>query len=259
MRHLILWILLLFAIPLLSQENKRSIIGHSHNDYEQAKPLYNALEYAFESIEVDVFYHNDLLIVSHNTLSLDQKPTIQELYLDPIDSLVNLKEYQDRWNLDPLTLMIDLKTNDYATLQALQELLSAYDHLLQKRTQEGIRPGPVRILISGEPPVKAWMDVDSPYFYLDGRLGTKYPEKMKSQILRISAPLRRIISNQNLTNHRSKAYAKFKYLIKSLYALGYEEVRFWATPDTPKAWQALIDAGVNVISVDDLQEFRSHF
>jgi hypothetical protein len=241
-----------------AQGIEKSVIGHSHNDYEQVNPLFDALSNNFTSIEVDVHLIGTELKVSHNSKKLDQKPTLQQLYLDPIDSLLNIRNDNRKWIDKPITLMIDLKTNDRETLQVLDHILNQYDHLLQKRTENGIRRGPVRVLISGDPPTDAWLSVDSPYFYLDGRLSTKYPDQMRRQILRISAPIYRVISKSDLMNNNSVAYKRLKDLIKNLYILGYEEVRFWAAPNKPRTWKALIDMGVNVISVDELSEFRTH-
>ena len=59
--------------------------GHSHNDYTRKRPLWDALENGFTSIEVDVFLASDgSLRVSHIPFALKLKPTLDELYLKPI-------------------------------------------------------------------------------------------------------------------------------------------------------------------------------
>ena len=62
--------------------------GHSHNDYTRDSPLYDALKYGFTSIEVDVYWHKGRMVVTHDDKLLDEKPTLQELYLNPLSSII---------------------------------------------------------------------------------------------------------------------------------------------------------------------------
>ncbi len=55
--------------------------GHSHNDYHQRDPLKSALVHGLRSIEVDVFPLGDELCVAHTRLELDEKKTINNLYV----------------------------------------------------------------------------------------------------------------------------------------------------------------------------------
>ncbi len=54
--------------------------GHAHNNYMHKRPLMEALENGFTSIEIDIFLHDDSLIVSHDALGLNKKPDIESLY-----------------------------------------------------------------------------------------------------------------------------------------------------------------------------------
>ena len=58
--------------------------AHSHNDYTRKNPLFDALDAGFRSIEIDVFAHEGHLRVSHIALFLKRKPTIEELYVQPL-------------------------------------------------------------------------------------------------------------------------------------------------------------------------------
>lgn len=251
-------IILLWGSALLGQD-VQEVIGHAHNDYEHPNPLFDALTLGFRSIEVDIHYRKGELIVSHGRNRLSSKPTLEKLYLEPLDSLVK----NDRFGMhfkdgEQLTLMIDLKTKKKKLLKALNKALLKYDHLLQKRTDTGgVKWGPIRILISGNPPLRKWKKVKSPYFYLDGRIGKNYPEELKGQVLRISSSLKKVISVKHLLDQECSQYNDFVKLVKSIYSKGHDEVRFWASPDEPEVWKALIAAGVNVVSVDALKKFNT--
>jgi len=57
---------------------------HSHNDYEQARPLAEALDQGFCSVEADIFLVGDQLQVAHDRTGLRKERTLQSLYLDPL-------------------------------------------------------------------------------------------------------------------------------------------------------------------------------
>jgi hypothetical protein len=58
--------------------------GHAHNDYEHNRPLSEAIENGFCSIEADVFADRGKLFVTHDAKHLDNDRTLQSLYLDPL-------------------------------------------------------------------------------------------------------------------------------------------------------------------------------
>ena len=77
----LLLLCLLFPQNLLSQNLVKK--AHSHNDYLNNRPLFDALENKFKSIEVDIFFLNSKLYVGHNWLQLRKNKTIETLYLEP--------------------------------------------------------------------------------------------------------------------------------------------------------------------------------
>ena len=50
--------------------------GHAHNDYEQEKPLFDALDNGFCSIEVDIFLVEGKFLVGHDKKDLRPEKTI---------------------------------------------------------------------------------------------------------------------------------------------------------------------------------------
>ena len=84
-------ILFLFAISLSvkgTEKNPLLIQGHAHNDYYHKRPLEDALECFFCSIEVDVFLKDGKFLVGHDRVELREDRTLEGLYLGPLKKRV---------------------------------------------------------------------------------------------------------------------------------------------------------------------------
>ncbi|UCE06765.1 MAG: hypothetical protein JSW07_01605 [bacterium] len=62
--------------------------AHSHNDYQHDRLLFDALDYGFTSIEVDIHLIDKKLLVAHDKEDVDSNRTLQSLYLDPLRQIV---------------------------------------------------------------------------------------------------------------------------------------------------------------------------
>src|SRR6185295_14563982 len=58
--------------------------AHAHNDYEHARPLLDALDHGFCSVEADIWLTPDGLLVAHDRKDLKPARTLEALYLDPL-------------------------------------------------------------------------------------------------------------------------------------------------------------------------------
>src|SRR5947207_10532669 len=92
------------------------IRAHAHNDYEQKRPLFDALERGFCSIEADVWLVDGRLLVAHDRKNARPERTLEALYLDPLRERIlqnGGRVYRDG---PTVTLLIDVKsdaTNTY--------------------------------------------------------------------------------------------------------------------------------------------------
>src|SRR6187431_2954194 len=83
--------------------------AHAHNDYEHKRPLLDALDCGFCSVEADIWLVKGELLVAHTPLDLDTARTLEKLYLDPLCELAKAR----KGAIQPGTtfyLMIDVKT-----------------------------------------------------------------------------------------------------------------------------------------------------
>ena len=103
MKSLILALAILISNSILAQPTYYSVANaHSHNDYEQQAPFYNAYNEEFGSIEADIHLVNGTLLVGHDKADLSPEKTLENLYLIPLkDSKIQNRSLQ---------LLIDIKT-----------------------------------------------------------------------------------------------------------------------------------------------------
>src|SRR5256885_4523438 len=68
--------------PLRDGNGFALVHAHAHNDYEHPRPLLDALDCGFLSVEADVFLVNGQLLVAHDREKTSPQRTLQSLYLD---------------------------------------------------------------------------------------------------------------------------------------------------------------------------------
>src|SRR5262245_62295335 len=58
--------------------------AHAHNDYSHDRPLFDALDHGFASVEADVFLVDGQFLVGHESAELKSDRTLESLYLMPL-------------------------------------------------------------------------------------------------------------------------------------------------------------------------------
>lgn len=232
--------------------------AHAHNDYEHPRPLFDALDHRFGSVEADIYLVGDQLLVAHDPVDLDPSRTLESLYLDPLAARVKANGGSVyRGYRKPLQLLIDIKTEGASTYLELDRHLRRYRHLFTTYAHGRVYPGPVTAVISGDRAARTPMEAQTVRraFY-DGRLtdlGTSAPASF--------VPLISDNWTLNFTWLGVGAFpdaerAKLRGIVSTAHARG-QRVRFWATPDGPGAardalWGELLAAGVDYLNTDDL-------
>lgn len=231
--------------------------AHAHNDYEHPRPLLDALDHRFGSVEADIFLVDGELLVAHSADELDPARTLESLYLAPLAARVKANHGSvHRGYRRPLQLLIDIKTEGSATYLALDERLRRHRHLFTTYAHGRIHPGPVTAVISGDRAARTPMQAQTVRraFY-DGRL---------TDLGTSEASFASLISD-NWTLHFSwlgvgafpdAERAKLRAIVDAAHARR-QQVRFWATPDLAGAdrdalWSELLAAGVDYLNTDDL-------
>src|SRR5690625_3927957 len=166
--------LLAFA-PLADGQVKQysTANAHSHNDYEQNLPFYDAYARHFGSIEADVWAVKGKLMVAHDEKAIRKGRTFTKLYLSPLMGRLKVNKGKAYKNGQPLQLLIDLKSSYAEVLPILKKLIQPYYHYFDTRNN----PDAVRLVISGNMPPPDSLHYFDPVFTFDGRIGNVYPEK----------------------------------------------------------------------------------
>jgi alkaline phosphatase len=142
-----------------------------------------------------------------------------------------------------LTLMIDLKTEGTATLNALVKQLQAYPRLLACST--------LHFMISGNVPPPAEWDNYPLFISIDGRPTINYTEEQLKRVAMISTNFRDHVKWDGKGQINGDGLGKIKILLQEVHAKG-KKLRFWATPDFENAWKEQMNLNLDVIVTDDV-------
>lgn len=226
--------------------------AHSHNDYEQPRPLETALEQRFYSVEADIYYDSGKITVSHYPWGA--KGTLEELYLDPLQALVDAQGSVHGDGL-PFTLWIDLKEGDRQLVDTLHGLLDSYSMFTSFSLNSSI-PGPVTAVLTGDAdgkndfvtsfsPRKATRDSND--YSPDDPPATpawQYYALNWSDYLDSS------------TGSLSKDdEARLACIMQNAHANG-RQVRFFSAPDNAEYWRTALDFGIDFINTDNPSGLR---
>ena len=231
--------------------------AHAHNDYVHVRPLLDALDHGFGSVEADVYLVDGALLVAHARDSVRADRTLESLYLAPLRAWIGARGgsvYADR---PPLTLLIDVKSNADSTWVALEPLLRRYDDVISSWHDDSMTARPVIAVISGERPLVTLPAQRDRWAGLDGRLADLAAVHVPPAV---AMPL---VSDdwKKFTNWRgrgappSSLRRRLALTVARAHAQG-RRMRFWNTPDLPVVWRLLVQSGVDLIGADDLDALR---
>lgn len=213
-------------------------LAHSHNDYEQPRPLQDALAHGFDSVEADVWLVDGHLLVAHEQARIQPSRTLQSLYLDPLRAHIRSSAAR------PLILLIDVKTEAVATWRAVDAVLAGYPDL----------NGKVRLIVSGN------RDRDSlaasPHrAAMDGRGEDLADPSTADWIPLVSDNWAKFFTWRGEGEFSAAERAKLADLVTRAHAQ-HRLLRFWNTPDRAEVWRVLRDTGVDIIGTDHLAELQ---
>jgi Glycerophosphoryl diester phosphodiesterase family len=247
----------LFESTAAAQKKTRPVPllrAHAHNDYEHARPLLDALDRGFCSVEADIWLVDGRLFVAHDLEGVRPERTLQSLYLEPLRVRVERNGGRVFSGGPSLMLLIDVKSGATNTYAALRQVLQQYTNMLTRFYPTRTETNAITVVISGNRARGLMASEEVRFAAYDGRIAD----------LDSGAPPQFIplISDNWVNLFTWKAGAtegplpaeekqKLKNLVQRTHAQG-RLLRLWGAPDKPAAWAALLDAGVDLINTDDL-------
>ena len=233
--------------------------GHAHNDYLHQQPLFDALVNGFTSIEADIFLHKKQLIVSHTAKNLASKPTLETLYLRPLDSLIQLNRAKG-YTSDSTTLilMIDIKSSGDEVYGYLNELLQKYKHLITPyHKTQALHWAPVQILLSGNKPNVKMLE-DTTYFTFDEDIDYRNDVTILPYTTRFSGAWGTYFKWKGKGKMSKQEEALLKSLVNQIHRLK-KDIRFYHIPDNAAVWDVLLKNNVDWVNTDNLTSYREFY
>ena len=231
--------------------------AHAHNDYEHDRPLFDALDHGFTSVEADIHLVDGQLYVAHDSDEITPNRTLRSLYLEPLSKRIAQNDGRVYPNGPQFTLFIDIKTESVATYKVLSEMLAEYESIFTTFDSNGRTDKAIIAIVSGNRPRGLMESEAIRYAGCDGRLEDLESDAPASLIPVISDNWTKHFSYNGTGSMPAKERQRLKKIVETAHKKG-RRVRFWATPDKlsrarQTLWQELLASGVDLINTDDLQ------
>ncbi|RME96170.1 MAG: hypothetical protein D6766_01390 [Verrucomicrobia bacterium] len=230
--------------------------AHAHNDYEHPRPLLDALEQGFGSVEADIHLVDGQLLVAHDRRQTRPDRTLESLYLAPLRERILAHGGRVHPDAPEFFLLIDFKSDAETTWPVLRELLRRYEGICTRfGPGDRIQTNALTIILSGNSPRALLAKERVRLAAIDGRppdLEANPPVSLVPWISESWGRLFRWRANGPFPPDEAERLRRF---VEQAHAQG-RRVRFWGVPDHPIAWQVLWDAGVDWINTDRLADLH---
>ncbi len=235
--------------------------AHAHNDYRHNRPLLEALEHGFTSVEADVFLVGQKLCVAHDADEIKPERTLRSLYLEPLRRRVKQNGGHVYPTKSRFLLLVDFKSAAEPTYRRLHEILAEYRDVVTSFGPQGRREKAVLVIVSGNRPLELMKSQTVRYAGYDGRLSDLESDLPADLMPLISDRWGAHFTWRGAGPMPAAEREKLNGVVKAAHAKG-RLVRFWATPDARSAtrqalWRGLLSAGVDLINTDDLEGLKT--
>ncbi|HEU0040668.1 MAG TPA: phosphatidylinositol-specific phospholipase C/glycerophosphodiester phosphodiesterase family protein, partial [Verrucomicrobiae bacterium] len=250
----------MFAI-LANQSAAQStplIHAHAHNDYLHARPLLDALDHGFCSVEADIYLVEGKLLVAHDRDKVKPDRTLQSLYLDPLRERVRKNGGRVYPNGPEFTLLIDLKSDWQRIYPVLRSVLTNYSDVLTTFRGDVKQTNAILAIISGSRDRAMFTGEATRYAAFDGELSDLDTNPSPNFAPWISVNWGSKFRWRGAGAIPAAELRQLRTMVGRAHEQG-RRVRFWGAPDNPNFWQALLAAGVDLINTDDLAGLEKFF
>jgi glycerophosphoryl diester phosphodiesterase len=226
--------------------------AHAHNDYQHARPLLDALEQGFGSVEADVFLVDGQLLVGHSRAECRPDRTLVALYLDPLAQRI-----RQRGGVYPgltgFSLWVDIKVTGPEAKDP--RLLEQAGQMTAKRVCAAFYRYPefsrgntniVSLLFTGAVP----RELES------GDCRTCFKTNQPIYSVPVTRNWQQLFKWRGVGPMPAEERAALRSFVAKTHADG-NKVRFWAVPEEVTIWSELVNADVDWIGTDRLKELAN--
>ncbi|MDW5323663.1 phosphatidylinositol-specific phospholipase C/glycerophosphodiester phosphodiesterase family protein [Plantactinospora sp. KLBMP9567] len=231
--------------------------AHAHNDYEHERPLFDALDHGFTSVEADIYLVDGELLVGHDPEDVVPGRTLSSLYLEPLARRVRANHGGVfAHSHQQLQLLVDIKNTGADTYTELHRVLRGYQRMLTTYSAGRVRQGAVTVVVSGDRPRDLMAAQRVRYACYDGRAADLGSGAPASFVPLISDNWTNLFTWRGVGAMPAGERTRLRSFVRTAHRDG-QRVRFWATPDLPgperdAIWRELRAADVDHINTDDL-------
>lgn len=229
--------------------------AHAHNDYAHPRPLLDALEQGFCSVEADVHLIDGQLLVAHDRSGARRGRDLETLYFAPLQARVKRHGGRVHPGHPDFSLLVDFKTDASATYAAIKPLLAKHAEMLTAFGPEGVRRNAVTVILSGNRPFAEMRGERTRLAAIDGRMSDLEGGDPAALVPLVSQGWGSLFKWRGSGPLPEAEAARLRGLVKKAHDQG-RRIRFWAIPDGPAGWEALREAGVDLINTDHLAGLR---
>ena len=202
----------------------------AHNDYDQCRPLYGALDSGFSSIEADVWLVDGRLLVGHDRKDTRTGKTLERLYLSPLERRTRRNAGSVYYGWKGSRALDRRQVGGLGHLCRPRRAAASpppHDDFLHRRQNDHAgrhrnrqrQPGPWR---HDSPAVR--------YAGFEGRLGDLNTAVSTSFMPSVAADWREIFTWDGEAVMPAAEELRLRRLVTKAHAHGCK-VRFWGTPD----------------------------
>jgi hypothetical protein len=230
--------------------------AHAHNDYEHARPLLDALDNGFCSVEADVHLVEGQLLVAHDRNQVSADRTLERLYLDPLRERAQKNGGRVYAGGPTVTLLIDIKSGADPTYTVLRGVLARYSDFLTSFDNGETTERAVTVVISGNRPRTLMAGETTRFAAVDGRIEDLGGGAGSGLIPLISNNWSDLFAWRGQGPLPVSERNQLDSIVRQAHREG-RRVRFWNTPDLVVFWRELAGANVDLINADDLPGLRA--
>jgi hypothetical protein len=235
----------------LAAEPVPLVHAHAHNDYEHKRPLLDALDRGFCSVEADVYLVDGQLLVAHARYQAKPERTLQALYLDPLRERVQQNSGHVYRAGPEFTLLVELKSDWQTTYPVLREILKPYAGMFTTFRPGTTETNAIRVIITGHRSKEMFASESVRYAAMDGDLADLDSGTPPDLIPWISSNWAQQFKWRGSGSIPETDKLKLQQIVAKAHQQG-RRVRFWGAPDQPVFWGELLANGVDLINTDDL-------
>ena len=229
--------------------------AHAHNDYEHTRPLFDALDNGFCSIEPDIYLVDGQLLVAHDRDKTTPERTLQRLYLDPLRKRIHQNGGRVYKGGPPVVLLIDIKSEATSTYRALRKVLEQYADIFTRFSGQEIQTNALVAIISGNRAPELLAAERVRFAALDGRPADLDGHTSTALFPLISEDWNKLFTWRGTGPLPDGERARLEAFTAKAHTQG-RKVRFWGAPDTPQVWTEFLRGGVDLLNADDLPRLR---